>query len=223
MCLPQQGFQSGIDLRHTGEFHDCIPLPIFETPNVVSSKNFQTAKVSERRTTDPWLAVEADRHQGFTVDPDTSIRFVAESSTQRPTVVYAIETKLPFIPSSFSFLPCFVRVGSVVNEPRNVAGPTENTRDLDLDDLVREPLALDDGPKASIVIEEILDDDDEKEETSRCDRNDNEMAIDERNDRSSDDQVSTNSSVKLTDDVTSRERGEDNNEGISRSERNSDK
>nr|XP_034177522.1 uncharacterized protein LOC117602987 isoform X1 [Osmia lignaria]XP_034177523.1 uncharacterized protein LOC117602987 isoform X1 [Osmia lignaria] len=175
MCLPQQGFQSGSGLWHTGEFHDSLPLPILEAPNVVSSKNFQTANVTQKttRTTDPWFAVEPDRigHQGFTVDPDTGIRLVAESPTQRPTVVYAIETKLPFITPSFSFLPCLVRVGSVVDDPRNanisVVSPTENTRDLDIDDLVREPLALDDDePKPSIVIEEILVDDEKEEQTS---------------------------------------------------------
>ncbi|CAD1472757.1 unnamed protein product [Heterotrigona itama] len=163
------------DRRHTGEFHDSLPLPLVETTSENIMLVCRSSKPALRTTDDCELAFPANPCSEMIQPGCTGIFNVpsprCRSDELSPTIVDIFENFHLLVNASSNWnrlssnaSPCVVRVGRA---PRQVpttdeAGSTpiyqrRTSFNSDPDDL-REPLALDDAPRP-VVIEEISNSD----------------------------------------------------------------
>ncbi|XP_043255188.1 dentin sialophosphoprotein-like [Colletes gigas] len=139
------------NLRHTGEFHDSLPLPLFEvSKGQLSTKDMRMNNMRETRN--PWFTLEPGASCFDSESPRAGVFFAFDfSNAFRP-----VETKPDDSKYYLNFPPCIVRVERSFDDA--------TIKPVDSDD-IREPLALDEPPK-SLFIEEILDIDEEKQRAS---------------------------------------------------------
>ncbi|XP_076638240.1 uncharacterized protein LOC143350199 [Colletes latitarsis] len=150
---------TSINLRHTGEFHDSLPLPLFEVSKGQLSTKDVRALNNTRETTNPWFSLEPGASCFNSESPRAGVFFAFDfSNAFRP-----VETKPDDSKYYLNFPPCIVRVERSFDET-NATSDDTTIKLVDSDD-IREPLALDEAPK-SLFIEEILDVDQEKQHAS---------------------------------------------------------
>ncbi|XP_076165649.1 uncharacterized protein LOC143145800 [Ptiloglossa arizonensis] len=165
--------------RQTGEFHDSIPLPVFEIPkSKMSAKG--THALKNMRETNPWFTLDPSAPCFGSETPQAGVFFAFDLSNSFRSVDNPSDGSKYYL----NFPPCIVRMERAFNETNAPSDatvvPLAETDDTNIDDL-REPLALDEPPK-SLLIEEISTD--ENQPTSDSCSNKNRQG--NRNDRSID-------------------------------------
>ncbi|CAL7949737.1 unnamed protein product [Xylocopa violacea] len=159
------------NLRHTGEFHDSLPLPFIELPrNVSAVDNYTLETVCETRNNhdcdlQPGISENRKCTSAFNMTPiDTnSSPYTIDLLEECPLLDNKQDwTKLPLNVSRCIIRFEHLRSDETRTNVQTAAPPLAETslRSDDADD-VREPLALDNTPKP-IIIEEILDVDEEE-------------------------------------------------------------
>ncbi|XP_017879601.1 nucleoprotein TPR-like [Ceratina calcarata] len=147
------GQQRYTNYRHTGEFHDSIPLPLIEFPRLVYRRtsmidNEENASVPSMSSLDS--------------NPELTVPYIIDLLGK-----YRSLDKKPSLAGFINISPYIIRFENVLHEPQTVDKPVVSTAETsssfssDTDDL-REPLALDNTPQP-VIIEEITNDDEEKE------------------------------------------------------------
>ncbi|OAD58384.1 hypothetical protein WN48_11347 [Eufriesea mexicana] len=153
-----------VSSRHTGEFHDSLPLPFIGIPRSVSSMNIYDLK-AVHKTTDGRVALPDNilRNRRYTRVPSTIFSDYKSSRTTVPRGIGFLKnfnllvnksdwTELPLNTS-----PCIIHIEQMFKEVHTtnkaVIPHAKTNSDFDTDDL-REPLALDNSQEP-IIIEEI--------------------------------------------------------------------
>ncbi|XP_076659698.1 uncharacterized protein LOC143363007 [Halictus rubicundus] len=169
--------------RHTGEFHDSLPLPLpLPFPVPVRESEMSKVRISPMNAT--VHALERIRDDpvkpSLTPKPDIS-SFHYESPDTCVLLAFDLPKSLQLIENASNWSTSCVNMPSyIVRVDRDFDGDKVNSlagerSDSDVND-IREPLALD-RTSNSIVIEEILTDDEEEKERSHASRSDD--AVDE--------------------------------------------
>ncbi|XP_054010998.1 uncharacterized protein LOC128893793 [Hylaeus anthracinus] len=149
-------------MRHTGEFHDSLPLPLFE----VSKSNLSAKDVRALKSmpVNPWFTLEPNAPCFSSQSPRANVFLAFDFSNP----FQSVEDKADGSKYYLNFPPCFVHVEhafdeSNANDDASVASLTEKMVDSNIDDVL-EPLAIDEPPK-SLLIEEIPNDEEEQQPT----------------------------------------------------------
>ncbi|XP_076756425.1 uncharacterized protein LOC143426709 [Xylocopa sonorina] len=161
-------------LRHTGEFHDSLLLPLIELPrNVSTADNYVLETVCETR--DHVCNLQPDISENKKCTSAFSTTPIDTDSSQMSATPYTIDLleKCPLLDNKADWtkLPlnvsrCIIRFERLrgdenhTNVQTAIPLPETSLSSNDTDD-VREPLALDNTPKP-VIIEEISDVDEEE-------------------------------------------------------------
>lgn len=191
-----------VGARHTGEFHDSLPLPFIEIPkSVPSMMNIYDLKAVYQGV-DGRVDLPGNimGNRSYTRIPSTTFSNYKSSPITVPCGIGFLKnfnllvhksdwTELPLNTS-----PCVIRIDHMFEEAgtinKAVVPLAKRSSNVDTDDL-REPLALDNSPKP-IVIEEISDCDNGNEQMLPFYKADNENLTKETSSFSSDDHYDFN-------------------------------
>lgn len=176
------------NLRHTGEFHDSLPLCLIEMPRNISTLNVCASSVPEQ-TANPCVSLRTNlvENQGSTIIGNVTFPKSEPFDTSLSRII-DISKDLRFLDKKTKWIHWRTNVSpnaahaeqsfDKVSTENGIVSLAEAIIEPGNDDLL-EPLALDDTPKP-IIIEEILDvDDDEDKNKERsihrslsiCERN----------------------------------------------------
>lgn len=155
------------NFRHTGEFHDSLPLPFVEiSKNILFTENVCALKSIHRTTNDITTLTlpNATVSSGVTLFDSSRITNPRGIDILKNFTLFVNKSNWTESPSQNASSPILDHEFDQADTTEQILVPRveETSTDFNIDD-IREPLAIDNTPRP-IIIEEIANIDEEKEE-----------------------------------------------------------
>lgn len=155
------------NFRHTGEFHDSLPLPFAEiSKNILFTENVCALKSIHRTTNDITTLTlpNATLSSGVTLFDSSRITIPRGIDILKNFTLFVNKSNWIESPSQNASSPILDHEFDQADTTETILVPRveETSKDFNIDD-IREPLAIDNTPRP-IIIEEIANIDEEKEE-----------------------------------------------------------
>lgn len=155
------------NFRHTGEFHDSLPLPFVEiSKNILFTENVCALKSIHRTTNDITTLTlpNATVSSGVTLFDSSRITNPRGIDILKNFTLFVNKSNWTESPSQNASSPILDHEFDQADTTEQILVPRveETSTDFNIDD-IREPLAIDNTPRP-MIIEEIANIDEEKEE-----------------------------------------------------------